>query len=119
MEQAYRDALAVRELRIARGETPRGFKIGFTDRNIWQRYGVYGPIWGTVYDSTLSFCEGQGSVSLKATCQPRLEPEVVFGMKATPPANASLEDDAWPVFPGEQWTGNFGTPLSRLQIDFS
>ncbi|MFZ2306679.1 MAG: hydratase [Rhodoferax sp.] len=92
MERAYRDALAVRELRVARGETPRGFKIGFTNRNIWQRYGVYGPIWGTVYDSTLSFCDGQGSVSLKATCQPRLEPEVVFGMKATPPANASLGD---------------------------
>ena len=92
MDQAYRDALAVRELRIARGETPRGFKIGFTNRNIWQRYGVFGPIWGTVYDSTLSFCEGQGCVSLKATCQPRLEPEVVFGMRATPPANASLDD---------------------------
>jgi 2-oxo-3-hexenedioate decarboxylase len=26
--------------------------------------------------------------------------------------------DAWPVFPGEQWTGGFGAPLSRLKIDF-
>jgi len=41
----------------------------------------------------------------KASCQPRLEPEVVFGMKATPPASAPLEDDAWPESPGEQWTG--------------
>lgn len=62
---------------------------------------------------------GMPSPSRKASCQPRLEPEVVFGMKATPPANASLEDDALPVFPGEQWTGDFVAPLSRLQIDFS
>jgi 2-oxo-3-hexenedioate decarboxylase len=67
MDQAYRDALAVREIRMARGEAPRGFKIGFTNRNIWQRYGVFGPIWGTVYASTISFCDGQGTVSLKGT----------------------------------------------------
>jgi 2-oxo-3-hexenedioate decarboxylase len=97
--QAYRDALAVRALRIARGEVPRGFKIGFTNRNIWQRYGVYGPIWGTVYTTSLSFCEGEGVVSLKGTCQPRLEHEAVFGMRVTPPANASLDD----LFDSLEW----------------
>ena len=35
---AYRDALAVRDSRIARGEIPRGYKIGFTNRTIWTRY---------------------------------------------------------------------------------
>lgn len=99
MEQVYHDALAVRQLRMARGEAPRGFKIGFTNRNIWLRYGVFGPIWGTVYASTISYCEGQGCVSLKGTCQPRLEPEAVFGMKATPPANASLND----LFDALEW----------------
>lgn len=89
---AYRSALAVRNLRLARGELPRGFKIGFTNRNIWPRYQVYAPIWGTVYDSTLAFCEGHGTVSLAGSCQPRIEPEAVFGMKATPVANASMED---------------------------
>ena len=91
LSAAYRSALTQRKLREARGESPRGFKIGFTNRTIWQRYGVYAPIWGTVYDSTLSFCDGQGRINLAATCQPRIEPELVFGMKATPPANASLE----------------------------
>lgn len=57
MPSAYRSSLAFRELRAARGEVPRGFKIGFTNRNIWSRYNVYAPIWGTVYDTTLSFCE--------------------------------------------------------------
>ncbi|HEX6017159.1 MAG TPA: hydratase, partial [Burkholderiaceae bacterium] len=82
---------AVRALRSARGEQPVGFKIGFTNRTIWQRYRVFAPIWGTVWNTTLHFCEGRGAVALRALCQPRLEPEVVFGIRATPPADASLE----------------------------
>jgi len=89
--QAYRDALAVRALRVARGEQPRGYKIGFTNRTIWQRYRVFAPIWGTVWDTTLLWCDGRGVMSLRGLCQPRLEPEIVFGIRGTPPAGASLE----------------------------
>ena len=46
---AYQLGLAVRALRLARGEQPRGFKIGFTNRSIWARYQVFAPIWGTVW----------------------------------------------------------------------
>ncbi len=112
MAQAYRDALAVRALRIARGEVPRGFKIGFTNRNIWQRYGVFAPVWGTVYASTLTFCEGQGHISLAQTCQPRLEPETVFGIKATPPPDASLDQ----LFDALDWVApGFEVVQSHLQ----
>lgn len=89
---AYERALSVRQLRIARGERPRGFKVGFTNRTIWPRYQVFAPIWGTVYDSTVAVCEGVGDVSLAGTCQPRLEPECVFGMRATPPAQATFDE---------------------------
>jgi 2-keto-4-pentenoate hydratase len=89
---AYQRALQVRALRMARGEVPRGYKIGFTNRSIWPRYNVFAPIWGVVYSSTLSFCEEQGAIALQGICQPRIEPETVFGMRAAPPANASLED---------------------------
>ena len=89
---AYRCALAVRQHRQARGESPRGYKIGFTNRTIWPLYQVFAPIWGTVWDSTLQHCEGEGTLSLACTCQPRLEPEIVFGMKATPPLDATLDD---------------------------
>jgi 2-oxo-3-hexenedioate decarboxylase len=88
---AYRAALAVRARRIARGERPRGFKIGFTNRTIWARYQVFAPIWGTVYDSTLSHCSGEGRLDLARTCQPRLEPEVVFGLRHTPPSDTDLQ----------------------------
>jgi 2-oxo-3-hexenedioate decarboxylase len=92
LDQAYQQALAVRRLRIERGERPTGYKIGFTNRTIWSRYNVFAPVWGTVWDTTLRWCDGAGELSLANTCQPRLEPEVVFGMRSTPKADAGLED---------------------------
>ena len=89
---AYQRALQVCALRMARGEVRRGYKIGFTNRSIWPRYNVYAPIWGAVYSTTLQFCEEQGTIALAGICQPRIEPETVFGIRSTPPANASLQE---------------------------
>jgi 2-keto-4-pentenoate hydratase len=89
---AYRDALAVRGLRMARGEQPVGFKVGFTNRTIWERYAVFAPIWGTVWNTTLVRCEAEATLDLTGISQPRIEPEVAFGLRATPPADASLEE---------------------------
>lgn len=92
MDAAYVQALALRNLRIGRGEQPAGFKVGFTNRGIWERYGVGAPIWGTVYKTTLFFADtDEASLSLAGTCQPRLEPECVFGMAAAPPSGAGLD----------------------------
>ena len=91
LEVAYRDALEVRALREKRGEKPVGFKIGFTNRTIWERYGVFAPIWGTVWDSTLTRGGAEGELSLARLSQPRLEPEVVFGIRATPSRSPTLE----------------------------
>ena len=90
VQEAYEHALAVRELRIARGEKPLGYKVGFTNRTIWERYGVYAPIWGTVYDTTVRSCGGAGELDILNCSEPRLEPECVFGIRATPPAHATL-----------------------------
>lgn len=88
---AYQSQLALRRLRAQRGEQPRGFKIGFTNRGIWPRYNVFAPIWGSVWDSTVAWCASTGRLTLGAVCQPRIEPETVFGMRATPAADATLE----------------------------
>jgi 2-oxo-3-hexenedioate decarboxylase len=92
LPSAYRSALAVRALRIARGEIPSGYKVGFTNRTIWPRYGVFVPIWGPMWKTTVDACDGAGTVPLARLCQPRIEPEAVFGFKGTPRADASLED---------------------------
>lgn len=91
LPSAYATALAVRALRMARGERPAGFKIGFTNRTIWPRYNVYAPIWGSVWNTTVTHCDDAGTLSLARLCQPRIEPEAVFGFKAAPPAEAGLD----------------------------
>src|SRR5688572_16042810 len=89
---AYERALVVRALRLARGEQPRGFKIGFTNRSIWARYGVYEPIWGTVYDRTLIEArEDHATVVLAGLHQPRIEPEICFRLRAAPRSSSTTE----------------------------
>jgi 2-keto-4-pentenoate hydratase len=91
IDVAYQTALAMRKLRVARGEQPRGYKIGFTNRHIWPRYNATAPIWGTVYSSTLRFCDAQATLSLQGISQPRIEPEAVLSLRATPPADCTLD----------------------------
>jgi 2-oxo-3-hexenedioate decarboxylase len=84
---------ATRRLRIARGERPLGYKIGFTNRSIWPLYGVHEPIWGPVWDSTTRLLDAPvASTTLAGLSQPRLEPEVVFGF-ATAPGAGMNEDE--------------------------
>lgn len=82
---AFAVATRMRDRRLAAGRVPRGWKIGFTNRSIWPRYKVYAPIWANVWDHTLTLLDAPHAVgSLAGLCQPRLEPEIVFGLKAVP-----------------------------------
>lgn len=87
LDDAYRVTPVVRRLREAHGEKATGRKIGFTNRTIWQQYGVYAPIWSYVYDRTVHDLDGiAGPVSLAGFAEPRIEPEIVFGLSAAPDA---------------------------------
>jgi 2-keto-4-pentenoate hydratase len=67
------------------GAKPVGRKIGFTNRSIWPKYGVHQPIWGTVYDSSLTLAPGgRADISLKNIAHPRIEPEICFKLRAAP-----------------------------------
>ncbi|HUG76211.1 MAG TPA: decarboxylase [Burkholderiales bacterium] len=84
-EAGYAASRALHEHRLAQGWKPVGRKIGFTNRSLWPRYGVYEPIWGTVYDRTLIEASGgRASVSLAGLVNPRIEPEVCFRLKSAP-----------------------------------
>lgn len=87
LDCAYRISDAIMAARIARGERPLGWKIGFTNRNIWEEYGVHAPIWGPVYDTTLHrAAPDQQQVFLDANgfVEPLIEPEIIFRF-ARPP----------------------------------
>lgn len=79
---AYAVTARLRTLREARGETPIGRKIGFTNRGIWPEYGVYEPIWGYMYDSTVREADQGETVDVSHLPEPRIEPEIVLGLEA-------------------------------------
>jgi len=85
-EAGYRAAARLHASRLGHGWKPLGRKIGFTNRTIWPRYGVYEPMWGAVYDRTVVFAQSdRASVPLAGLTQPRIEPEICFRLKAAPP----------------------------------
>jgi 2-oxo-3-hexenedioate decarboxylase len=78
--------------RHARGWRPVGRKIGFTNRTIWELYGVRGPMWARMWDRTVHFAsEGHASLSLDSLLQPRIEPEVVFRLSSSIPSSDDSE----------------------------
>ena len=78
--EAYRVTALLNQKHEARGEKRLGRKIGFTNRTIWEQYKVYEPIWGYVYDSTVHELETTASLPLAGFSEPRIEPEIVFGL---------------------------------------
>jgi 2-keto-4-pentenoate hydratase len=85
-QTGYAAARLLHAHRLAQGWKLAGRKNGFTNRGIWERYGVKGPMWGAVYDRTLILSkENKAVVSLAGLVQPRIEPEICFRLKARPP----------------------------------
>lgn len=96
---AYQIAAQIATARIADGEIPVGRKIGFGVRKDSDRYGVTdtlnGPFWSPIFSSTLRYAEdNHGTQCLNGAMQPRIEPEIVFKLGATPPPDATLEQMA-------------------------
>jgi len=87
MSGAYRVVAALRRLRHTRGERPAGRKIGFTNRRLWAEYGVDAPIWGDMYDTTVIDADrGGAEFALGRLGEPKIEPEIAFGLAAAPEA---------------------------------
>ncbi len=84
IEEAYRAMALLARAFEARGETLIGRKIGFTNRTIWPEYGVYAPIWGYVTDRTVQALAATAAFPLAGLAEPRIEPEIVFGLSQAP-----------------------------------
>jgi 2-oxo-3-hexenedioate decarboxylase len=85
------DALAVaerlRELRIAGGDRPAGYKVGFTNPAVRAQFSADGLLAATVYEATLA--PGR-KIEAGPLLGPRIEPEIVLGMGADGVAWAAL-----------------------------
>jgi 2-oxo-3-hexenedioate decarboxylase len=90
---AYDVLAEIERRRRAQGWVPAGRKIGFTNRTIWSRYGVYEPMWAHTWTHTVHHArDGLATLALDGFVQPRIEPEVVFGLGGpVPDTNDALE----------------------------
>ncbi len=112
VEDAYAVSAEVLRRREASGWRRVGRKIGFTNRGIWEQYGVYEPILGYMYDHTVSWMvdrtwelDGpgdEGRLSLDGLTQPQIEPEIVFHFKEAPP----VTDDPARLLRCIDWIGH-------------
>jgi 2-keto-4-pentenoate hydratase len=84
LTQAYRVPPLLRAAFEARGERTTGRKIGFTNREMWKVYGVQSPIWGYATDRTTHELAYAQALRVKDFVEPRIEPEIMFGLKAAP-----------------------------------
>ena len=87
LEQAYDISSRISILRERRGEHRIGWKIGFTNRTIWDEYGVHAPIWGPMYDTTLAAVPDAAQEfewPLAVLVEPRIEPEIMFRIATEP-----------------------------------
>ena len=89
--------------RRAQGWRPAGRKIGFTNRTLWPRYDIWEPLWAHMWAHTVRFAGAEPTLELESMVQPRIEPEVVFRLKAPVPPSAdtrqALECIEW-IAPG-------------------
>ena len=93
LEAAYKVARLIHRARITEGARPVGRKIGFTNPDMWSEFGVRAPIWAHLYDTTVSFIAGtQTSCPLDGLAEPKIEPEIVFRFRESPPADARIAD---------------------------
>lgn len=87
VDDAYAVLAAIGRRRRAAGARRVGLKIGFTNRTLWDAYGVDRAFWADIWDRTVVPApDGDAALAPGPFVQPRIEPEVVFGLRAPVPA---------------------------------
>ncbi len=105
MDEAYEVGARIARTRLRQGWRFRGWKVGFTNREIWPRWGLDRPMVAPVYRETV-FTVGRGSPG-ESTDAPlvvpagrraalRIEVEVVFGFGSTGATKESVAEGAIP-----------------------
>ena len=84
LAQAYRVTPLLRAAFEARGERITGRKIGFTNRQMWKAFGVLSPVWGYTTNRTTHELADVQVMALNDFSEPRIEPEIMFGLRAPP-----------------------------------
>ena len=92
-EAAYNVARLIHDQRVEEGFVPIGRKIGFTNPEMWDLYGVREPIWAPIYDRTVVMSSGSPvRCRLGGFTEPKIEPEIILHFRSTPSPTSDLDD---------------------------
>jgi len=70
-------------MRGAAGHRSVGVKVGYANKALWRALKLETLVWAHMYDDTVRYAHGNAAaLSLARTISPRIEPEIVFKMKA-------------------------------------
>ncbi|WP_417625522.1 2-keto-4-pentenoate hydratase [Pararhodobacter aggregans] len=87
LPRAYLAQAMLTAARVRRGARVVGMKTGFTNTTIWDEYNVHAPIHGPVFDTSWR----AGPLPLAPFLEPRIEPEIVLKLGASPAPGMSPE----------------------------
>jgi 2-keto-4-pentenoate hydratase len=91
LSTAYEVAHLIHRARLADGAKPIGRKIGFTNPDMWAKFGVCEPVWAYIYDTTVVYLQETRSACLvNRFAEPKIEPEIVFQFSTAPRAEDGL-----------------------------
>lgn len=97
---AYAVEAEILRLRTAAGHRPVGLKVGFANKAAWRILKLDTVVWAHMYDDTVRHAvDDRAELSISALVSPKIEPEIVFCMKAMPTAGA----DAAGVLDAVDW----------------
>src|SRR5262245_38479388 len=117
LADAYAIEAELARLKRAEGHYAVGRKVGYANKAMWRVLKLETLVWAHMYDDTVHHAQhGSATISIDRMCSPKIEPEIVFKLKAPLGAEAvepgvALEGVEWLalgfeiidcVFPG--WT---------------
>ena len=101
LSTAYAVEHALVRMRRSAGHQTVGVKVGFANKAMWRVLKLETLVWAHMYDDTVRYAnENVATLSLAHTISPKIEPEIVFKMKASLSADvteaaAALEAVEW------------------------
>src|SRR3954465_12758210 len=99
LDTAYAVEAEIARGRRAAGHQTVGWKVGYANKAMWRALKLETLVWAHVYDDTVGYADWNDTrLSIASMVAPKIEPEVVFKLAATPASSdpaAILEATEW------------------------
>ena len=101
LQTAYAVEAEIVGRRRAAGHRPVGLKVGFANKAAWRVLKLETLVWAHIYDDTVRHAiDNQDELTVAPLVAPKIEPEIVFCLKAPLPVGAA---DAGAVLEAVDW----------------